>query len=598
MNICIYVNQNNLIKIEDMLHSISLCNDIKIYLLYSDLKDTELNNITNYINKNNIGKLSTIKIDKFSTQLIPYLIDDNIDKVLYLNSDLICTGNLDELYDTNLDNYVLGAIKDFKDDLINEDVILFNNSLYKEKYSIEDLNNTNINNMISNILILDNKYNYQITKSHDLFCNPLIVNYHSVITPWDPKYDDPNKGRFFLEYLEKVNTNKKEKTKERFINNQKKKKVIISIIVPIYNMEKYLLKCIKSISRQVFEDIEIICINDGSKDSSLSILEECQKIDNRIKIINQENKGLSGARNSGLDIATGEYYGFVDSDDFISPYMYSHLYDCIKKYNVDVAACNHFRVIDEEFYVDKENIMDDVIVYKNKTEMYKEILNDKDIKCYVWSKLYKSDIFKTLRFPVEKIFEDIAICSDIIEASNGMCYTSIPLYFYYNRSDSICNKFDQYELDDAIYNYYERYLFIKDKYKELTNFNTLSMINWMYTHIPCMTGLGGLEGLYNRYDDILLDVAKGYDLGYVDVYKEKELSSETIEFIENFKNFNVSNKEDNINIFNSNKELFDKYFKEKDYDKVKEILDNMKHSYSSYTEYKEYKEDLKKYKNK
>ena len=113
-----------------------------------------------------------------------------------------------------------------------------------------------------------------------------------------------------------------------------------------------------------------------------------------------------------------------------------------------------------------------------------------------------------------------------------------------------------------------------------------------------MTGLGGLEGLYNRYDDILLDVAKGYDLGYVDEYKEKELSSETIEFIENFKNFNVSNKEDNINIFNSNKELFDKYFKEKDYDKVKEILDNMKHSYSSYTEYKEYKEDLKKYKNK
>jgi glycosyltransferase involved in cell wall biosynthesis len=95
--------------------------------------------------------------------------------------------------------------------------------------------------------------------------------------------------------------------------------VKISVIVPVYGVEKYIKKCMDSLVNQTFKDIEIICINDGSKDSSLSILEECQKIDNRIKIINQENKGLSGARNSGLDISTGEYYGFVESDDFISP---------------------------------------------------------------------------------------------------------------------------------------------------------------------------------------------------------------------------------------------------------------------------------------
>ena len=106
---------------------------------------------------------------------------------------------------------------------------------------------------------------------------------------------------------------------------------IISIIVPVYNAEKYLSRCIDSILRQTFADFELILVNDGSSDKSKEICEKYLESDPRIKLINQENSGVSAARNTGLDNASGEYIGFVDSDDFIEKNMYEELYNILKK---------------------------------------------------------------------------------------------------------------------------------------------------------------------------------------------------------------------------------------------------------------------------
>ena len=117
--------------------------------------------------------------------------------------------------------------------------------------------------------------------------------------------------------------------------------VKVSIIVPVYNSEKYLKKCIESIQKQTLKDMQIILINDGSTDNSLSICKEYQKRDNRIEVIDKANMGVSSARNTGIEAAIGEYIGFVDADDWIEPEMYENMYHQVKQMQADVCMCNY-----------------------------------------------------------------------------------------------------------------------------------------------------------------------------------------------------------------------------------------------------------------
>ena len=116
-------------------------------------------------------------------------------------------------------------------------------------------------------------------------------------------------------------------------------KPLLSIIVPVYNVEKYIERCIKSILNQSFTNFELILVDDGSPDNCGKICDEYKKKDSRIKVIHKKNGGLSDARNAGLNIATGKYIGFVDSDDIIHPQMYEKLFNCINKYNSDIVQC-------------------------------------------------------------------------------------------------------------------------------------------------------------------------------------------------------------------------------------------------------------------
>ena len=124
----------------------------------------------------------------------------------------------------------------------------------------------------------------------------------------------------------------------------------ISVIIPVYNVEQYLRECLESVINQTLSELEIICINDGSTDSSLDILREYEQKDNRIIVINKDNEGQAAARNIGISMAKGEYIGFLDSDDYIDSNFYEKLYNAAKKYKADIACTNLYRFSDSKRY--------------------------------------------------------------------------------------------------------------------------------------------------------------------------------------------------------------------------------------------------------
>ena len=183
----------------------------------------------------------------------------------------------------------------------------------------------------------------------------------------------------------------------------------ISVVVPIYNVEKYLEKCIKSILNQTYNNLEIILVNDGSTDNCLNICKKFEKIDKRIFVINKENGGLSEARNYGIDKATGKYITFVDSDDYIDEDYLEFLYKNLIINNCDISICNP-RIVYEDGgksrtlykYCFPQNI---VLEGEKALEM---MLYQKKFDNSAWGKLYKINLFDEIRYPVGKLYEDIA----------------------------------------------------------------------------------------------------------------------------------------------------------------------------------------------
>lgn len=216
----------------------------------------------------------------------------------------------------------------------------------------------------------------------------------------------------------------------------------ISVIIPVYNVENYLKRCLDSVLNQTLKDIEIICVNDGSTDNSSLILAEYEKLEN-VKIVNQKNSGLSVARNTGLDIAIGEYIAFLDSDDFVDTNFYEELYNSIVQYNADIACASIVRENDK-----KRTILFD----------YKEIAIAKNIKdkfClahspkynFVWNKLYRRKFIveNKLKFVPGMIYEDMWFTPDVLEASD--CLITVPntYYHYWKHSNTLikgdCDKY-------------------------------------------------------------------------------------------------------------------------------------------------------------
>ncbi len=211
---------------------------------------------------------------------------------------------------------------------------------------------------------------------------------------------------------------------------------VISVIVPVYNVEKYLNLCVNSILNQSYKNLEIILVDDGSPDNCPKICDEYEKLDPRIKVIHKENGGLSDARNAGIEVATGEYIGFVDSDDYIAPDMYDSLYKIITENDCDMAVCRAVIVGEGEAAIYEDSR--EICVLDSKVALRQMICN-RLFTVNAWNKLYKRDLFREIRFPKGLLYEDLATTYKLIMLSNRVAYSPMKKYAYLQRQGSIMN---------------------------------------------------------------------------------------------------------------------------------------------------------------
>lgn len=231
---------------------------------------------------------------------------------------------------------------------------------------------------------------------------------------------------------------------------------MISVIVPVYNVEPYLRKCLDSIVAQTYTDLEILVIDDGSTDRCGEICDSYAERDPRIRVFHTENRGLSAARNLGLDNARGEYIGFVDSDDWIEPDMYEYLAQVVEQKRADVVECGEF------------------LEYPGKTIEKKRILcgeYDEDIiplyikgviTTTVWNKLWNRKCFDNIRFPNNRIYEDIATTYRVLASAERIHVLAESKYHYRRREGSLSKVRDLKNIEDY-------WLSHKEKFDNLSN---------------------------------------------------------------------------------------------------------------------------------
>lgn len=242
---------------------------------------------------------------------------------------------------------------------------------------------------------------------------------------------------------------------------------LISVIVPIYKVEAYLDRCISSIVEQTYTNLEIILVDDGSPDNCPAMCDAWAAKDPRIKVIHKENGGLSDARNAGMDIATGDYIGFVDSDDFISCEMYESLLRPLQNKHADIAACGVKMIFEDgtpprSLTVDSNRIL-------NRNEALAAVIQESWLKQPVWYKLYRAFTIKNIRFPVGKYHEDVFWTYRAVSQAATVSIIPEPYYFYTQRQGSIMNEKYSMKRLDAIEAKQERLAFVQENFSALTS---------------------------------------------------------------------------------------------------------------------------------
>lgn len=232
----------------------------------------------------------------------------------------------------------------------------------------------------------------------------------------------------------------------------------ISVIVPVYGVEKYLNKCVESIVNQTYQNIEIILIDDGSPDKCPQICDEWAQKDNRIIVIHKSNSGVSESRNMGLERASGDYIGFIDSDDYIDPEMYEKLINAIQKNDSDIALCGIYKEDENgsKQYICEENLknvnVDDLFKYYILNNFYikNDVFYTDNVMASACRCLYKKNVINKTQFVQNGLCEDFIFNIEILTPETKFAIVDEYLYCYFQRSDSVLHVFNEQKLKKQI----------------------------------------------------------------------------------------------------------------------------------------------------
>ncbi len=232
---------------------------------------------------------------------------------------------------------------------------------------------------------------------------------------------------------------------------------LISVIIPVYNVEKYIEMSIKSVIEQSYKNIEIILVDDGSTDNSGNICDTFARKDNRVRVIHKKNSGVSAARNTGINASEGEYICFIDSDDYITEDYVKHMYDVAVKYDTDITTSNQFKIWNDGKTVElfKRNEPYGTVTLKSGTETLSDMLYGKTCYATCCCKLYKKDIFKDIRFPEYRMGEDSFTMYKCFLKATSVAHLYQPDYYYVQHESSAMHSvdysrfYDYIELSDA-----------------------------------------------------------------------------------------------------------------------------------------------------
>ena len=306
---------------------------------------------------------------------------------------------------------------------------------------------------------------------------------------------------------------------------------LISVIVPIYNVENLLERCVDSIIGQTYDKLEIILVNDGSPDNSAKICESYARKDDRVRVLHKRNGGLSSARNEGLEIANGDLVSFIDSDDWISPNYFEVLYDLINKGNSDISVCDYEKIFSDNQTITNNRITTHLFSTKEALEGLSGKFNRQLVPA--WGSLYKKYLFDSIRFPVGKIHEDEFVAHEVINKASKVSLTTEKLLYYWQRDDSIMGSgfkvehrmnalealnsradlFESLGLSTAKANTYRSlFIIVQDIYPHINQLNEKDRIQFMIS----------FSGLKLKLDE------GSYSLPFVMLYKAFYLSPKTV----------------------------------------------------------------------
>lgn len=233
---------------------------------------------------------------------------------------------------------------------------------------------------------------------------------------------------------------------------------LLSVIIPVYNVEKYLKRCVDSVLNQKYRNLQIILVDDGSTDSSGKICDEFLIKDDRINVIHKDNGGLSSARNIGLDNAKGELITFLDSDDYVDASMYNELIEILEKNSCDIAACA-VQEVDEEYKIQTRKTFDNSLSFLTREEVIEDLYKQEKVRFEVWNKVYTKEVLEDVRFIKGQIYEDVNFDRLVFQKIKKYAFLNKPLHFYLTKRPGNTNsRFSEKKLNI----FHELDKFIKD----------------------------------------------------------------------------------------------------------------------------------------